>query len=439
MKLMQINTFFAKLAPENSGSFKKIFENISWLFLDKVVRMFVSLFIGVWIARYFGPTQFGVFSYAMALVAVFTSVASLGLQGVVVRDIVLDPNSTGETLGTSASLQVVAGIISYLALLILAFIVHADEPVIKMAISILGISLLFKASETIKYRFESLVLSKYVVWTEITAITSAAAGKIVLILIEAPLMAFIVIAVIESALIALGLIFSIRKNRNFSAQWTYNSQRAKNLIISSWPLMLSGLAIMIYMRIDQIMLHRMTDSTTVGLYSVAIKLSEVWYFIPVIIVASIFPSIIETKKQSNEAYLGRLQKLFKLMLLLAMCVAIPTTLFADWAVELIFGMEYRAAAPILVIHIWASIFVFMGVAGGQWLVLENLQIFSLERTLLGAISNISLNLLFIPDHGGVGAAIASLISYAVSGLFSDLLHKKTRPMFLMKLGFWPSK
>ena len=97
-------------------------------------------------------------------------------------------------------------------------------------------------------------------------------------------------------------------------------------------------------------------------------------------------------------------------------------------------MEYAAAAPILVIHTWASIFVFMGVAGTQWLVMENLQIFSLEKTLLGALSNIGLNLILIPEYGAVGAAYATLISYAISSLISDLLRAKTRPMFIMKLG-----
>lgn len=409
---------------------------MSWLFLDKLFRMGISLFIGVWIARYFGPNQFGVFSYAMALVAVFTSIASLGFQGVVVRDIVSDPSSAGETLGTSALLQAIAGVISYLALLVLAFIVHAGEPVLKMAVSILGISLLFKASETIKYRFESLVLSKYVVWAEVTAITLVTVGKIVLILIKAPLIAFIVIAVIESALIALGLIFVIRRNRKLSTKWAFSAARAKKLLASSWPLMLSGLAIMIYMRIDQIMLHRMTDDTSVGLYSAAIRLSEVWYFIPMIVVASVFPSIIESKKLNEQTYLAHLQKLFDLMLILAILVATPTTFLAGWAVGTVFGVEYAAAAPVLVIHIWTSLFVFMGVAGGRWLVLENLQMLSLERTLLGAVSNIGLNLILIPKFGAIGAAYATLVSYAISGLVADLLHKKTRPMFFMKLGFF---
>lgn len=434
MKTGQFRSRLANILPSQQFLAGKVMGNISWLFFDKAVRMAISLFVGVWIARYLGPAQFGVFSYAMALVAIFASITTLGMQAVVVRDIVSDPSNAGEILGTAAVLQLLAAMIAYLGILLLAQYFHTDEAVLKWAVSILGLSLLFRASDSIKHLFEAMVQSRYVVWAEVSVILVSAALKIGLILTHAPLLALIGVAVVESALIALSLIVVLRANRDLSGRWSFHLSRAKLLLKNSWPLLLSGIAIMIYMRIDQVMLKSMTDDVTVGEYSVALRLSEVWYFIPMIIVPSIFPSIIEMKKRADPEYLDRLKSLFKILLLLAIAIAIPTTFLTDWVVNVVFGADYAGASSVLVIHIWSSVFVFMGVAGGHWLVLENLQILSLERTILGAVVNVGLNLLLIPQFGGVGAASASLIAYSVSGLFADLLHKKTRPIFFMKLG-----
>jgi O-antigen/teichoic acid export membrane protein len=91
----------------------KIIDNIGWLFFDKTLRMGVGLFVGVWVTRYLGPEQFGLFNFATAFTALFGAVATLGLQGIVVRDIVNDPSCKEETLGTAALLHLIGGTLAY--------------------------------------------------------------------------------------------------------------------------------------------------------------------------------------------------------------------------------------------------------------------------------------------------------------------------------------
>lgn len=427
-------TYIAHARPH----LRQIIDNVSWLTFNRLARLGVGLFVGVWLARYLGPSQFGMYSYTLAIVAVFASIGTLGLHEITIRDFVATPNKSHEILGTAAVLQAVGGVLSYALLLLLIQILHADEPAIKLIVTIFGASLLFKAAGVIRYWFEAKVLSKYVVWTETTAIVLIAGGKILLIILNAPLLAFIIISASEAALIAVALIVAFQWRGSTSAPLAASLPRAKSMLRDSWPLILSALAVMVYMRIDQIMLRKMIDDEAVGLYSAAVRLSEVWYFIPAVIVASVFPSIIRAKHRSKVEYYAKLQKLFTLMALLAIGISIPTLFAAKWVIVLVFGDAYSSAHPILAIHIWASVFVFLSVANSKWFLLEGLQKLILAWTLIGASVNIGLNLLFIPNFGGLGAAWATLIAQAVAGVALNATNRKTRHIFFMQLkAFYP--
>lgn len=411
----------------------KIVDNISWLFFDKILRMGVGLLVGVWIARYLGPEQFGLLNFALAFTGLFGAVASLGLQGIVVRDIVRNPESARLTLGTAAILQLIGGLVSFL--LILGVIAHLrpDDPLARSIVAILGAMMLLKASDIAVYWFESQVQSKYTVWVQNSVFLVFASVKVALILQHAPIIAFVWAMLAETVAVAFILITVMGLRGPALKSLRVSSARAKALLMDSWPLVLSGIAVMIYMRIDQIMLGQMIGDEAVGIYSAAARISEVWYFIPMAIVASVFPAILEAKKRSEAEYYARLQKLYDLMVWVSVSVALPMTFLATPLVMLLFGETYAAAGTVLAIHIWASIFVFLGVASGKWFLTENRQLLSLQRTVLGAIANIALNLWLIPLYGAVGAAIATVISQSIAAWLFDPLQVVSRPMFFMKL------
>ncbi len=409
-----------------------ILNNIGWLFFDKFIRMGVGLIVGIWLARYLGPEQFGILSYALAFVALFASIANLGLNSIVVRDLVQAPESADITMGTSFVLSVLGGFSAFCLSQLAINHARPDDELVKFIVVLLSLLMVFKATDVVRYWFESQVQSKYVVWMENGTFLVFAAIKIGLIIAEAPLMAFIWALFAESLLVSTGLIIVYALQGGQLRAWRARINRAKNLIKDSWPLILSGLAIMVYMRIDQIMLGQMLGDESVGIYSAAVKISEVWYFIPMTIVASVFPSIIEAKKQNESLYCDRLQKLYDILVLLALTVAILMTFLSDWVVTLLFGKAYLEAGIVLSVHIWAGIFVFLGVASGKWFLIEGLQRYSFYRTLLGAIVNIVANFFLISKHGIIGAAIATFFSQIIAAYIFDIICVKTRALFWMK-------
>jgi PST family polysaccharide transporter len=190
---------------------------------------------------------------------------------------------------------------------------------------------------------------------------------------------------------------------------------------------------MIYMRIDQIMIGQMIGDEAAGIYAAATRVSEVWYFIPMVIVATVFPTLMSSKMQSEGRYHARLQRLYDAMVWISILISAPISLLASPIIKVMYGNSYAEAGSVLAIHIWASVFVFLGTASGKWFMIENRLVMGLCRTLLGAGFNIALNLAFIPRFGPLGAAWATLVSYAIAGMLSDLMQSQTRMMFRMKL------
>jgi len=422
---------FIKRRIENRPNLIKILDNIGWLFFDKILRMGVGLIVGVWVARYLGPDQFGLFNFATAFVGMFGAIAGLGLQGVVVRDLVREPSSKEEILGSAAALQLVGGVVAYGLTLSAIFWLRPDDVLAKSIVAILGSMLLFKASEVAVCWFESQVLSKFTVWVQNGTFLVFAFIKVLLVLKGAPLVAFAWVSMAEGLVVAMVMVFGLRGQR--ARQLCATFARAKSLLADSWPLLLSGVAVTIYMRIDQIMLGQMVGDEAVGIYSSAVRISEVWYFFPMAIASSVFPAILGAKKRDEAMYYKRLQRLFDLMTWVSLVVAFTVTFLSEYMVVLLFGDTYKAAGVVLTIHIWSGIFVFLGVASEKWFLAENLQVLSLLRTVLGALTNVILNILLIPKYGVLGAAWGTVAAQFAANILFDGMHAKTRNIFVMKI------
>lgn len=391
------------------------------------------MLIGVWVARYLGPSQFGLLNFAIAYVSLFGIIAGAGLQTIVVREIVNAPGSRDEVLGSAAALLFLGGVLAYILTVASFFWLRPSDTLARALVVILSTVTLFKLSEIAIYWFESQVESKYVVYAQNTAFIICSACKIWLIYSGATVIDFAWINLIEALIVAILLIvmlFARTENLNILK---FSIKKMRGLLASSWPLMLSGLTIIIYMKIDQIMLGQLLNDEAVGVYSAAVRISEAWYFVPTAIVASFFPTIIKAKKISEERYYALMQRLFDLMTVISLFVAIPMTLASPFLIGILYGNDYIGAASILSIHIWTAIFVFIGVAGSAWFVIEKKPMLALQRSILGAIINILLNFYLIPLHGTDGAAIATVFSYFIAAWAADLTNLGTRKLFLMKL------
>ncbi len=403
--------------------FMRYFENISWLMSEKFLRMFIGLFVGIWVARYLGPEQFGLLSYAQSFVFLFIAISTLGLDSIVVRELVKDESKRDVLLGTAFGLKLV-GAILILPILAMAVQLTSNDDYTNSLIFITASLTIFQSFNVIDFYYQSKVLSKYVALANAISLAISSIIKIALILGNAPLVAFALITVFDVAVVSVGLIYFYKKNSQLKLfNWRFEWKMAKKLLQYSWPLILSGLVISLYMRIDQVMIKEILDADAVGQYAAAVRLSTAWYFIPLAIATSFFPAIINAKKISEELYFSRLQRLYSLMIFLAIAIALPVTFLSDWVILLLYGSEYSQAGEVLMIHIWAGIFVFLGVAWSKWILNENKQNLVLISHILGAVINVGLNLYFIDKYGVVGAAYSTIISYFLSQIIGFSLYK----------------
>lgn len=406
-------------------------KNSGWLFFDKALRLGGNLLINIWIARYLGPEQFGLLSYVLAFVSLFGAVATLGLDSIVVRELVWHPERQPALLGSAFALKAIGGSLAGL----LAFgtiMLRSDDQLTHLLVAIIAASTIFQAFDTVDFWFQSKVQAKYTVIALDSVFLLMAPIKLLLIWLQAPLVAFAWVVFAELGLNALSRIIVYTWRGNAIWRWRTQLSDAFQLLKVSWPLALSSLAVLIYMKIDQTMLGDMIGPEAVGIYSAATRLSEIWYVLPSVILPSIFPSIVALRNTDQNRYYQRLQWLFNLMVKGAIFIALPVSLFSASIVRTIFGEAFQEAGPILAIHIWAGLFVFLGLVQHAWDVAENYTLLSMQRTFAGAICNVCCNLLLIPLYGGMGAAIATLLSYACSAFLMNLVFPQTRPIFWLQ-------
>jgi O-antigen/teichoic acid export membrane protein len=423
-RLLQIKTQL--LAHEG---FRRYGANTAWLMGEKILRMFIGLFVGIWIARYLGPEQFGLLSYAQSFVFLFTAVATLGLDSIVVRELVRDQSQRDVLLGTAFALKF-AGSIVILPLLWLGVQFTSNDSYTNLLIFIIASATIFQSFNVIDFYYQSTVMSKYVAFANTITLAISSLVKIYLILSQASLLEFALVGVFDALILALGMIyFYMHKTQYFLRDWRFDKKVAKQLLKDSWPLVISSVMISFYIKIDQVMIKEILDSNAVGQYAAAIRISEAWYFIPMAICSSVFPAIINAKKESETLYYQRLQRLYSSVIWLSIGVALPMTVLSDWLIIFLYGSAYVGAGSILMIHIWAGLFVGVGIASSKWMISEGLQAYSMISTIIGAFMNIVLNYILIKKIGVLGAAVSTVITYAFASYLLQFFFSTTRKNF----------
>lgn len=403
-----------------------IAKNIAWLFGDKILRMAGSILLAIWLARYLGAEQFGIYNYVIAFVALFTPIASLGLNEIVVRDLVRHPNAAPVILGTTATLLIGGGVAAFASCLA-GFLLFGTGGIATGAlVAILGTTLLLKATEVVKYWYQSHTASRETIRIESGMFALFCAVKLLLIVLHAPLKAFVIALAAEAIATAIGLMLLYVRKVGTQRLWKFQWERAKELLGDGMPLILSGSFVLLNMNLDKVMLGQMSGPLEVGLYSAASRLTESWYFLPTIVGMSIAPRLTQLYSHDREAYTRTSQSAFNALTTIAFFVCILATIFSNAVIKVIYGNEYDQAAPMLVVHVWTALFVFHVSLRTQLLVIERKRTLILAFSSLNLLANFSINLFAIPRAGGLGASYASLISWALCVLIFPLAFMDSR-------------
>jgi len=416
---------FVRLKIEGRHSLQKAMGNTGWMIGDQLVQKTVGLVVGVLMARHFGPQLFGEFSYAMAVFVIAAPIARLALDEISIRQLAKDPSGRDDVLGTSFVLLLAGGLVAFVLALIAIFLARPENSLAQWLVGILTVSYITQGFMVIEFWFESQMQWKFTVFAKTSVFLLLSFSKIILIIMQAPLIAFAWAVLVEAVLGSLGLLLVYRWRGLSLKVWRFSAAMARSLLRDSWPLILSALLTMVYLRIDQVMIGNMLGSAELGNYSVAVQFSEVWIFIPMVITSAVFPAFVEVEKDNEELFYAHLQKLYGMMTLYAYLIALPVTFFASEIIQFLFSTAYADAGVMAGVMVWAMVFTSLGAARNVLIIAKNWTRVNLISVALGGGLNILLNLFMIPAYGAMGAVVSTLISYwfAVHGtcfLFKSL-------------------
>ncbi|MBI5771735.1 MAG: flippase [Verrucomicrobia bacterium] len=416
-----LHTLFARPGAQVAA------RNFGWLVADRCARLVLTLGVGLWVARYLGPERLGRLSYVVALVTLANFLPQLGLDAVLRREWLRSPAGAAEWLASAWLLRMGAGLAAGAGLLVVAGGGWGLSPDEARLLAVLVVLMLQPAWFLPELWLQTQLNARAAAMVQTGALAVASVARVGLIAGGAGLTAFAWVLVGEMVLGAGGFYWAARR-AGMPRMWGgATGTTARRLVREAWPLALASLAVVIYMKIDEVMLRRLAGAEAVGIYAAAARLSEVWYFVPTAIASSVLPALLRAREAGGETYRRRQQEYYDLSAALAYGLSVPVAWLAPLIVQLAYGPVFAGAAPILAVHIWSSVFVFLGVARGQWLVNEGLQTFYLGTTAAGAVVNVGLNLVLIPRWGGLGAAWATVIAYGVAAWLSTYLHPAARP------------
>ena len=423
--------FFEKFSKRFnlSETKSKVINNVIWAVMGKIIGMLSLLFVGILVARYLGPAQYGKMNYVISIVALFTIFAQFGTGEIITRELSKRDFPISEILGTSFCIRVALAIITIL--LVLTFVLFSTEDGdVSMMIMIYSLSMIFQCFDVIRFFFTSIVENEYIVKTEIARTLIGAGVKILLLLVHAPLYLFIVALVVDFALLAGGYNLAYRKRGERINKWKFNKEIAKFLLKTSFPLLLSGGAVVIYQRIDQVMIANMLDDTSLGIFSTAASFVSTVLFIPAIIATTISPILVRYYKDDKERYHRESLRFISIAIWGTILISLFILAISYPLIRYTYGLEYIAAVPVLQILVFKSVGVALSATGGQLIVIEGIHKYAVIRNIIACGICVLCNYLFIPHWGIIGSAWATIITVMFQGWLANIFIPPYRQLFL---------
>ena len=417
---------------EKNITLKNIFGNSMWQIGEKIITMIFSVFVTSIVARYLGTEDYGFVNYIISIVMLFTTFSTLGMEKITIKDIIEREESEERILGTSFYIRLIGGIVLIFISQITIYILDEKNMLAQLLGLIMGLCMIFRAYEVIEYYLQSQMKLKTISIIRFCSTFFVAILRILVVIFDWGIVGFTATYLFDAIIVAVLLKIWYKKRKKL--KFKFSLEYAKRILSKCWYVAISGLMVTLYMRIDQVMLGSMLDNKTEnGIYSAAVRIAEIWYFVPTAIISAFQPAIVMKKKHSEEQYEKTMQRLYDIVAIVGIAFGILITLFGDIAVQILYGEEYKGATSILKISVWAGLFATLGTARSVWLVNENLQKYSLIYTSIGCVTNIVLNYFLIPKIGAKGAAIATLIAQFVTNVLALVPFKKTRKSSTMIL------
>ena len=402
-----------------SDSQKKIASNVIWSLGGKIVNMASALFVGILVARYLGPENYGIMNYVISYVTIFTVFATFGLDNIEIRELSRQNDKKDTILGTCFSLRILFAILAYLGIVFSLFIYKTDRFTFLMILAY-GLTLFTSTGNILRNYFTSIVQNKYIVKSEIFRTFIGAGIKILLLLFKAPLEYFIYAQIFDTILVASGYYISYKSIVGSVRLWKFDKTIVGFILKESFPLVLSGAAVIIYQRIDQVMIGNMLDKAEVGYFATAGKFVDLIVFLPTVLVQTVTPMLIRAKENHPETYEVKKKTFVSITTWTAVLIALIISLLSYWLIMYTYGIKYAPAIPVLQIMAFKAVGMALSASGGQIIIMEGIQRWAFIRNIIGCLICIVLNYLFIPQFGIIGSAVVTIITVLFTGCLANI-------------------
>lgn len=406
---------------------RRVSANILWLIGEKLLRLGLNFAIVGVLARHLGPADFGALNYAVALAALFTAVASLGLDTIVVRELVRAAAPAETILGTAFALRLLGAVAAILLLAANAPWLIADRAALRPLVAIASLALVWQAFDVVDLWFQKNLQSRHTVLAKLAALVVGSGVKLWLVAQAAPVAWFCWAMVFDGACYAAALLWVYRRQGGRIARWRLSSALAATLLGSAWPLITSGLLVAAYLRLDQFLVLRWLGAYELGLYTAASKVADLWIVVSAFVLTSVFPVLAARHEGAAESFQRDLQFAFDAMTGLGYVIAVSVSLGAPLLVPLIFGDSYQPAARVVAVLAWSAPFVFSGGVRAHYFILERATIYHNWAALVGIAANVGFAFWLMPRLGATGAALAVVLSAALSAWLTSFLFPRLRP------------
>lgn len=417
---------------KTTNTYKKIFDNVIWSLGGKIVNMTSALFVGILVARYLGPEKYGLMNYVISYVALFTVVASFGMNNIEIREMSKHNENKNVILGTCLRLRLVFAVIAYILMCITLLIFRPDTFTSVMILTY-GLILFSETGAVMRNYFTSIVKNEYIAKSEIFRVLVGAMIKILLLWFKAPLQLFIIAQLVDSFLVASGYYICYKKYVGTLSEWRIDKTIMPYIIKQSFPLLLSGAAIVIYQRIDQVMIGNMLSKEAVGYFATAGKFVDLILFIPTVLVQTVTPMLIRVKEHDLQSYSEKKKVFVSITTWLAIILSLFVSLISYWLIIFTFGYGYIASVPVLQIMAFKAVGMALSAAGGQIIIIENMQKWAFIRNVLGCFLCIILNYYILPLYGIVGSACVTIFIVLFTGTFSNILIPQYHRVFKIQM------
>jgi O-antigen/teichoic acid export membrane protein len=407
----------------------QVTKNSAFILAEKAMKMGSYLLAGIVIARSVGAEVFGVYSSLLSLNVILSAIAAVGLNSVLVREYITSKitKSTGTVLTNAFIIRLIASLI--LALLSVPFAILVVGVDVKLA-ACSALIIMTSIVAVIDLYFESSLRNYVVARYRIVGYTLGIFLKIY-VAVNYDSAYFLILAHLCEMLAILALsLWSLKSDSKKVLQLSrYNGVYAKRLLSLGFPLLLSAVAGIIYMKVDQLFVVYFLGKESAGLYAAPVRLCEGLFIFSAIVVPSFFPNLVNMYANNVEQFHKLMRVMFFSLAGFGILVAVCVVAYSEEIILLVYGKEYISASIVLFWYACSVPLIYIGELFSRWLVISDNTYLSIQRHLVGLIINLLLNYLLIPHFGIEGAAVASFVAYCGSIFLFSILSPRARKFY----------